>query len=90
MYLAQEYLDAKSSNSAKRAKDAALLPGRRLLLVHALQLLQQHPNMEFRGHPAYVLTQVGCRHWTCAAQFARPWLYNSGLCRAVCCGSKAS
>jgi hypothetical protein len=47
-------LDAKSS----KAKDAALSPGRRLLLVHALHLLQQHPNMEFSAHPAYVLTQV--------------------------------
>jgi hypothetical protein len=23
-----------------------------------LRLLQQHPNMDFQGHPAYVLTQV--------------------------------
>jgi hypothetical protein len=56
IYLAQEYLDAKSSKA--KAKDAPLLPGRRLLLLHALHLLQQHPNMDFQGHPAYVLTQV--------------------------------
>ncbi|WIA35269.1 hypothetical protein OEZ86_003728 [Tetradesmus obliquus] len=56
IFLAQEYLDAKAAKG--RARDGALMPGRRLLLVHALTLLQEHPNMEFRAHPAYVLTQV--------------------------------
>ncbi|WIA15087.1 hypothetical protein OEZ85_001783 [Tetradesmus obliquus] len=56
IFLAQEYLDAKAAKG--RARDGALMPGRRLLLVHALTLLQQHPNMELKAHPAYVLTQV--------------------------------
>lgn len=54
IYLAQQRLTSKSDE----ARDLAKLPGRLLLLTHALHLLEQHPNMRLRKHPTWVIAQV--------------------------------
>jgi hypothetical protein len=54
IYNAQQYLDTNSSST----KNTAVVPGRRLLLLHALELLRQHPNMTFSEHPASVVKEV--------------------------------